>query len=367
MKSRERVARGMLVGLVVLSAQSRQAIAGAPSFMGLGDLPGHEYRSFGYAVSADGTTVVGSSDSSTNQFVEAFRWTANTNMVGLGSSTNVGLDVSGDGSVVVGRNLDGTAFRWTSATGPVALGQFSALIGGVSLDGSLIAGSNNSSEGHQAFLWNSGSLTYLGDLEGGDFYSTAGAISADGSTVVGTSQSANGFEAFRWTAGQGMLPLGDLAGGAFESVATDTNADGSVVVGYSATDSQDEAWRWSEQSGLVSLGRLNGAAWSRAFGVSADGTTIVGESPVGGDDAFLWKPGMGMRPLGEFLENVLHLNLSGWQLVTAHDVSADGEVIVGVGINPQGKIEAWRAVIPEPSSAGLLMVAASIFLRRRIR
>src|SRR5688572_5837591 len=80
-----------------------------------------------------------------------------------------------------------------------------------------------------------GSLTPLGDLDGGIFDSIATAVSADGSTVVGYSFSTSGFEAFRWTSGGGMVGLGDLPGGAFRSEAHGVSADGSVIVGYSTS------------------------------------------------------------------------------------------------------------------------------------
>ena len=48
------------------------------------------------------------------------------------------------------------------------------------------------------------------------------------------------------------------------------------------------------------------------------------------------------------------LDLSGWMLQGARDVSADGAVIVGYGINPAGEREGWVAVIPEPQSLALV-------------
>jgi len=81
------------------------AAAEEPWFMGLGDLPGGEFFSMAFGVSADGSTVVGRGKSPSG--IEAFRWTADDAMVGLGdlpggdflSEANA---VSADGSVVVG-------------------------------------------------------------------------------------------------------------------------------------------------------------------------------------------------------------------------------------------------------------------------
>jgi uncharacterized membrane protein len=69
--------RAFWLGLsVVLTASVSNATA---VFMGLGTLPGSA-SSAAYAVSADGSTVVGYSDD------EAFRWTASDGMVGWASS-----------------------------------------------------------------------------------------------------------------------------------------------------------------------------------------------------------------------------------------------------------------------------------------
>ena len=63
------------------------------------------------------------------------------------------------------------------------------------------------------------------------------------------------------------------------------------------------------------------------------------------------------------------LDLTGWTLREATGISDDGLTIVGYGDNPNGFMEGWIAVIPEPSSgllvgAGLVALAA---LQRRRR
>jgi probable HAF family extracellular repeat protein len=56
----------------------------------------------------------------------------------------------------------------------------------------------------------------LGDLLGGDFNSAAFAVSGDGRVVVGSSLSTSGEEAFRWENGV-ISGLGDLPGGAIRT------------------------------------------------------------------------------------------------------------------------------------------------------
>src|SRR5262245_31903202 len=78
-----------------------------------------------------------------------------------------------------------------------------------------------------------------------------------------------------------LTPLGDLPGGNFFSRAMGLSADGSTIVGFSSSSnspgSNFEAFRWTSGSGMIGLGDLpNGGFDSGAFGVSADGLIVVG-------------------------------------------------------------------------------------------
>ena len=73
-------------------------------FQRLGYLPGGNDDSYAWSVSAEGSVVVGRSDSPSDQ---SFRWTEATGMVGLGwmspgDGSNEAHGVSADGSVIVG-------------------------------------------------------------------------------------------------------------------------------------------------------------------------------------------------------------------------------------------------------------------------
>ena len=348
--------------------------------MGLGDFPGRGFHSEAYGVSADGSAVVGYSTATDRD--EAFRWTAGAGMIGLGDLPggvfqSFAYGASADGSVVVGYSfptLGVEAFRWTSDTGIVGLGDFAggsywSNAYGVSADGSAVAGYGQSASGWEAFRWTAGEgMVSLGDFTGGTFGSTAYGVSADGSIVVGQSKSASGQEAFRWVDlnGNGAVDpderlddhpefgLGDLPGGSFSSTAFGVSADGSVVVGYSASDRGTEAFRWTAGEGMVGLGDLPGGGfWSVAYGVSADGSVVVGRSEVEGEepgypesDAFIWDEKNGMRRLHDVLVNDFGLDLTGWTLHWARGISADGSTIVGHGSSPNGYAEAWIAVMP---------------------
>jgi len=60
-----------------------------------------------------------------------------------------------------------------------------------------------------------------------------------------------------------------------------------------------------------------------------------------------------------------HLDMTGWVLLSAEGISADGLTIVGTGVNPNGDREAWVAVLPEPATLSLLVLGGLGLLARR--
>ena len=371
----------LLIGITLLvtgSTGTARALGDGdvPYFVGLGDLPGGTFDSSASGVSADGTFVVGSSDSAQGR--EGFRWTLSTGIISLGAST-AASSVSGDGSVITGTFYPtgaspGQAFRWTEADGVAGLGYLpdSDVSSGshVSADGTVIVGSSDL----EAFRWTEeDGMEGLGYLPGGGDHSFASATSADGSIVVGGSDSvASGghLEAYRWVGGEGIVGLGGFAGYVtYDNYATDVSANGSVIVGNSSTETEtwNEAFRWTADDGMVSLGILPGTIYSLATAVSADGSVIVGSSGSSTSvrEAFIWDVAHGMRSLSDVLTSYYGLDLSGWTIERAWDVSADGRAIVGQGINPDGFYEAYIAHIPEPNMLALLIVGVAISTLRR--
>jgi len=82
--------------------------------------------------------------------------------------------------------------------------------------------------------------------------------------------------------------------------------------------------------------------------------------------AVVWDPVHGVRGLADIL-SAQGIDLTGWYLTHAYGVSGDGTIIIGEGVNPAGDHEAWLAVIPPvpaavPSlgSAGLILLAVVI-------
>lgn len=137
-----------------------------------------------------------------------------------------------------------------------------------------------------------------------------------------------------------MVGLGTVSGG---SESRHVSADGSVVVGTAG----GVAFRWTEASGRVSLGGLPGPLnYSNPGSISADGSIIVGYATnFAISKPFIWDETHGMRELQQLLTD-FGIDLTGWNLWGPFHVSADGQTIVGVGTNPAGQTELWRATIP---------------------
>lgn len=338
----------VLLAISIVGSICLPDVFSATSCSGIGDLPGATFYSAANGVSGDGLTVVGRSFSSNGG--EGFRWTQNGGIIGLGDLAADGyfastaMDASGDGSTIVGSSYSSiggrqVGFRWTLLDGMLSLGDldggnYESYAWSVSDDGSVVAGYAVSANGDEAFRWTqAGGMVGLGFLETprNGVWSRAAGVSGDGSTIVGYSVGLSNQEAFRWTSGSGMVGLGGFPGETGGSGANDVSQDGSVIVGYAQSGSYNEAFRWTQSGGMVGLGRLSGDVGSEAVAVSADGKIIVGYS-MNSEYAytpFIWDNMNGMRSLADLLV-AGGADLSGYTLLQATDISADGTTIVGV-------------------------------------
>lgn len=330
--------------------------AHAVSFTGVGFLPGRS-QTDARGVSADGNVVVGAaqSPSDSSSTLEGFVWRRGFGIVGLGSlepdTTSAANDVSRDGSVIVGGSA-GLAFRWTAATGMVGISSgIPSSATEISGDGLVIVGNTQDVQG--AFRWTaSGGLVRLPA-------GTGLATSFDGSVVAGSV----GGDAYRWTAASGVVPLEPPDG--FGSVALAMSDDGSVIVGTSSPSLEPSPFRWTAAIGMVDLGSLGDVGLAFGGAVSADGELAFGKSD---SRAFVWSSSSGMQDLRQVLATEFGLadELAGWTLFDVSDVSPDGLAMVGTGRNPEGQLEGWVAVVPEPSALALLVtgLGALIWTRR---
>jgi probable HAF family extracellular repeat protein len=283
------------------------------------------------SVSADGRWVAGGDNG-------LYRWSRSSGFTPLGTLPTAPPNVSGsaqttgisDNGIVVGWSTGQYAsepFRWASnkMTSLTPGTHYSQVALSTNFNGSVVVGGLGSAAGAEAFRWTSAGIVGLGDLPGGRLNSTAQDISGDGNVIVGTGEATEGFRAFRWTSATGMVALG-VAPGDKISTARSVSQNGAVVVGRG----DRQALRWTPETGMVSLGALQTGGTSFATGVSADGAKVVGAASVAPNEqeAFLWTPEAGMRRLSDVLSE-RGVDVNGWQLYFASDISADGKTIVG--------------------------------------
>lgn len=148
--------------------------------------------------------------------------------------------------------------------------------------------------------------------------------------------------AFAASASAEIINLGTLEGGS-RSEAYGVSANGSVVVGYGDQKrceecfGIDQAFIWRQSGGMSSLGGLVFDGDSYAQGISADGRTVVGYAADSGGiyRAVRWRNGAGIETLGD---------LNGGSESRAFGISADGKVIVGEAENGDagGQRQAFR-------------------------
>lgn len=361
-------------------------------FTGLGDLPGGAVSSQALGISGDGTTVFGRSN--TPDTFKGFVWqlTSGMSLFELPQTSERGprewvAAASFDGSTIAAYQQSGP----TSGVGFVVSGgaiveefddtpNADAIVQGLSSDGSVAVGTGRNGNRFEAFRWTlAGGVEPLGFLPAPEPFlsSRAYGVSADGSLIVGGSTSfPQGEEAFLWTQEDGITGLGDLPGGVEQSQARAVSADGTTVVGSAHNERGRTSFYWTREAGMVALHPLGGPVGRSvktldASDVSGDGSAIVGTSidPGSRRTAFIWTKDLGVRNLQRVLVNDFGLSqsLQGWYLRSATAISDDGLVIAGTGYGPDGNLQAWVAIIPEPSSGAtwLLGVLLSVVSNRR--
>ncbi len=284
----------------------------------------------------------------------AFRWPlAQRELLELGDrpegprpTSAQATGVSADGAVVVGAwsRVDGvTAYMWTTAQGYQRLEPMTGAPLGASTtalranaDGSVIVGYANDGVADRAARWQGDTGSYLTNFPSdANGRTQANAVSDDGRVIVGVANQ----QAFRWSDADGPELL---SGDSQDSQALDVSANGEVVVG---TDNS-HAFRWRRAQGLQIL---DDAApddeVSVANAVSADGEVVVGHRATKEErHAFRWTAA---NPVVEDIASLLPAAaIEGWQLSEARAVSGDGQVIGGIGLNPDGASESWLVIVP---------------------
>jgi len=323
------------------------------------------------ALSGDGNVIVGAKDG------KAISWSDKTGMATLqhlrptlpnaGSSAN---GVSYDGSVIVGYSVGDTitvpggqlqslvhAVRWSmfgAVTELPSMGHNVSLAYAVDSSGNNIVGNICSTYVVKPYGW--GSIPYLGSdarasrwisgspshLPGINKVSGAFGISPDGSVVVGSDYTAtvSAQTAVKWD-NSGKSYLG-FSWPPYSRAVCASRKGNDVIV--NVTDpSPYWSYRLTAAGGKISLG-------SKTYStvISADGKRIAGYMNKAGANqiAIIWDAGGTVaQDLKIFLQNNYKINLNKCELWTATGISADGNVIVGYGVDSLGRFGGYRVIL----------------------
>jgi uncharacterized membrane protein len=353
--------------LLALALASTPAAVSAQSFT---ELPGIEAV---YGMSRDGSTLTGSR--SQDNTGRAFTWTLDggfsvfgtTPVFGTGSS---GQALSDDARFVAGyRILSGTSsvFLHDRQAGTTTiLGRLSGFpnnnVTGVSLDGNVVVGYGSTPfDDYRAFYWTpQGGFRAIPGLNNP---SLAYGVSSDGSKIIGVQFDNADTDGFVWSQSTGARSLERLDPN-WGTSANAINSSGTLIAG-SATFEQNgfdtyAAVIWEDTRIARRLPLLAGYSEAQAFSLSDDGSVVVGlayESFT--QAAFVWTEATGTVTMRDYLESFGVVIPDGVSLTGKISVSADGRVFSGVDGG------GFMAVVPAPSSFGLLSLAGVCGSRRR--
>lgn len=227
---------------------------------------------------------------------------------------------------------------------------------GVSSDGSVIVGRSTARDSEmKAFVWTPSdkmrAIPVLGikKIRIGrntivENRNIALAVSDHGTVVVGESSSLRGSgEAFRYHRLSGNLEglgfLADLGSMMSFSSASGVSPNGSLVVGKSRNAQfKEEGFIWKD-------GKMTSLGANTIPKVVSDNGTVLGvltsNKVFFAPKVFVWNAASGLKVLEDLLQQDLALDVTGWKLIEAVSISADGTEIRGFTMNPQGKKEAF--------------------------
>lgn len=242
------------------------------------------------------------------------------------SSNYVGL--SGDGLILLERIHDTQTFNsyfvltntLTGAQTQVDIQSANSIYASaLSENGKTVVGSYNNGNASTAFVWTGGVLTDI-DLAGSTS-SSAVAISANGTAATGYAYFMNGMEAFYWTKADGARLIDGLGGD--HTYSYGISADGSTVIGESqrAAGNSVHAFVWTANGGTVDIDNIFDSSTAKL--VSKDGTAVAGIGTKGHNNSLFHWTSAGMVDAGNLGGNGNDLN--------ATAMSKDGAVVVGYG------------------------------------
>lgn len=276
-------------------------------------------------------------------------------------------DLSGDGSVVVGRGINDKPIVWTESTGVTELTgllgeSFHGYATNISEDGSIVFGWNTDTS--SAFRWTatSGFTDPFDGLapESGIVISN---ITNDGSEVIGINPTTK--FAYLWSEPDGLLQITNVP-----TISTLLSGDGSTYA-YTPQNTA-QTFVFSDNANSTILGKL-------PYLISDDGSILAGMKHPnvfisgapgfwGSSGYFAWTAGSGVSDVDPYFLNLGYDIPSQYQVGPIYGVSDDQKTYLVVGYS--GSISYAIIHVPELDSLALfaialpVLVVAARFVRR---
>lgn len=381
-------ARALMAALILTASGA----AAAPSFTLVPPIPGST-QSFVSGVSDDGRIVGGySSPRFGGDPYRSFLWDGaehqilNTPMdfYPLGAMLRA---VSGDGASAVGWGRNQRLESWRGVRwlhGGAGLGLAaprgeSTSLAALNYDASVAVGSIGGGGGQPStnlVEWREGMpLQVLGHPQGATGYSAFYATTNAGDRHIGVSEIDGQRRPIIWDELGGFSVLRTTLKGSGLGMARGVAANGGTIVGRLEVDGRYHPAYWDESLTPHLIDLHPDYTHGEAIAVSDDGSTIVGvwadrfNHPSHGnsslDLAFIWDEVNGARPLQDVLVHEYGLDLDGWRLHAAVDITPDGQTIVGMARIDFGPFMGFKVVIPAPGVLPVLLLGGLAACRRR--
>jgi T5SS/PEP-CTERM-associated repeat protein len=328
-------------------------------------------QSFLSDMSANGKYIVGHfGERLRDGYVRPFLWHADTDSFTYFDDNSVHLIAVSNNGMVAGGAGGPSAFRWTPESGFLDLGDLGLGAVDISNDGSVIVGVGINEEGWgYLFRWSeSGGIEDMGFMTEIRHGHQTQAVSGNGVVVIGWAMvevdselggTYTTTEGFKWDGA--YTRLGFLASnlGHLFSKAWGVSFDGSTIVGESIGDCIDDgsvcrskAVVWKNGGPPMPLPMLDGYETSTALAVTGDGSLVIGTMGfhTTGSEAVIWESDGTVRFIRDIIENDYGIDLSEWYPTTfiATHISDDGKVIMGRGLKLSGEWQGWIMNLEPP-------------------
>jgi hypothetical protein len=205
-------------------------------------------------------------------------------------------------------------------------------------------------ETRRAVRWVDGKPEPLPELPGTEYVSEARSVSADGQVITGLCRSGpQMFAAVRWRADgtvERLDPGNAPPPGSHLALSTADTLPFPEGVGLAGPPARRAGWAITETGHF------------QPHAVTADGRVMVGQDAYAAGlprlankyadprHAMAWIDNGPTLSLNRLLADVLKMDMKGWQLFNATDISADGRMLVGMGFDEQGEHGIWLVTLP---------------------